>query len=513
MPRAQKEISLFYYSPSCVKEGKQFFTCKCGNERSQDVSKGYANLFDHVKKQHPDYEQEIDDVARGNQAHIQFYDRKTLNIFAWLEWIVMSMLPFTFLESDLTRKNVKLEPISRNTFTKYLLKVGEEVRIRLVASLPSKIGIYFDGWSDHSTHYVAVFACYSAANNSESSYPLLSLSPLLNEESLTAQSHLEFLTAVLEMYGKDLSNVAFLAGDNCATNLKLADLIHVPFIGCVSHRFNLAMQTFLSNSASILQKVEDVMSKLRTIKKAALLRRFTLLCPVLRNVTRWSSTFEMISRYFELKEFLIRMDDPAISDLLPLPAEERDLKSVFSTLEKFESITVALQQPSLDLRDARVLMDDVIEHHQAMAHYLAPDALIVHSVSFESGIVKILSGQEVQLNQDELVICQQFEKVVPIVPVFENKKKLTYAETILQQNKIQRVDVVSRYEDLRYINPTTNLVERLFSVCKLTLTDYRQSLLPINFEHLLYLKANRGFWDVALVSNAIYAAKDDEDIE
>lgn len=45
------------------------------------------------------------------------------------------------------------------------------------------------------------------------------------------------------------------------------------------------------------------------------------------------------------------------------------------------------------------------------------------------------------------------------------------------------------------IPPTSNHCERLFSQCKLILTPLRSSFLPVNFEIIVFLRANRELWD------------------
>ncbi|EGZ30693.1 hypothetical protein PHYSODRAFT_476438 [Phytophthora sojae] len=50
--------------------------------------------------------------------------------------------------------------------------------------------------------------------------------------------------------------------------------------------------------------------------------------------------------------------------------------------------------------------------------------------------------------------------------------------------------------------PTSNRYERLFSQAKLVITPQRASLLPENFEMLMFLRTNRRYWDVNTVNDA-----------
>ena len=53
---------------------------------------------------------------------------------------------------------------------------------------------------------------------------------------------------------------------------------------------------------------------------------------------------------------------------------------------------------------------------------------------------------------------------------------------------------------MEWLNPTSNVVERLFSWAKMVLSDHRMSMLPINFEETLFLYINERFWDIDVKS-------------
>ena len=53
--------------------------------------------------------------------------------------------------------------------------------------------------------------------------------------------------------------------------------------------------------------------------------------------------------------------------------------------------------------------------------------------------------------------------------------------------------------NLEWIQPTTVLVERLFSKCRHVFTYDRQRLLPRLFEAIIFLKSNQQYWNSKLV--------------
>ncbi|ETV64401.1 hypothetical protein H257_18698 [Aphanomyces astaci] len=122
------------------------------------------------------------------------------------------------------------------------------------------------------------------------------MSPLLKEDNLDANSHVDLIESTLSFYGKAASDITFITADNCPTNASIAIKLGVPLVGCYSHKFNLAMQSYLADYEDALKAIHILMLRLGRQRPLGELKHFTNLQPVIRNVTRWSSTFKMVSR-------------------------------------------------------------------------------------------------------------------------------------------------------------------------------------------------------------------------
>jgi hypothetical protein len=380
--------------------------------------------------------------------------------------------------------------------------VTQEVESALKAELPSRFGIVLDGWTVQSTHYVAVFASYSVEAISqegkiirEARYPLLSLSPFEEETSFGAENHCEYLHTVLQMYNRKVSDVLFLVADNCPTNKKVAEIMRVYFIGCFSHRFNLAVNLYLASVESIIIKVEGVMRKLRTLKLAGQLRQKNHLRAILRNVTRWSSTYKMTKRFLELLTSILELNNADVNKMMPSLSEIDEIRRLSTTLDELNGVTVALQSASLNLLQVRALFDSVLDTYSgapAFAMYLRATSEIVRDCDrlFLSGICKIVAGNLTELTENEKSACTLFTKPERlIVEKAEEKLPTTLAEKALQSCKRRLTtadNCLNENKNLEFINPTSNMVERLFSQCKNVLRDQRSSLLPINFESAIF---------------------------
>ena len=103
------------------------------------------------------------------------------------------------------------------------------------------------------------------------------------------------------------------------------------------------------------------MLALKGLKLYGELRRLTDLRPVTRNATRWSSTSAMVRRYFLLKPYLTDIEThPELIDFVLSPRECNNLSNLHGILTEMDSVTKALQKEDLDLKDTRILFDEII---------------------------------------------------------------------------------------------------------------------------------------------------------
>ncbi len=306
----------------------------------------------------------------------------------------------------------------------------------------------------------------------------------------------------MELYGKSLGNLIYLVADNAAVNTRLADLLGIPMICCASHRFNLACKKYLESSENVLQKIQSLMTSLRQVKQAGKLRTKTDLEPIIRNVTRWSSTFEMVQRFLTLLEF-IDTTDAALAKNLPTPLEIIALNDLMKYLEQFQTTTLLLQDEKRKLQEVRSIFDEMLKHYPSMNYYISSDGGILHSPDFEIAIVE---DEVNSLDSTQKKLLKPFRQEnnasagVGISPV---KPDTPYA---LQALKKERKVLNNEFIDICFIPPTSNIVERVFSVARLVLTDYRKSMSPYTFECVMFLKMNRKLWDASLFSNIVAKA-------
>jgi hypothetical protein len=285
----------------------------------------------------------------------------------------------------------------------------------------------------------------------------------------------------------------------------MSRLLKVPLIGCGSHKFNLAVQKWISNQPQledIISKVASVMRKASTLKVSAQLRKLTSLHTVKENDTRWSSAFNMVDRFFQIQTEL-----SAVADLIPLipTLVECDLLAKgFVHLKHFNQITVLLQEEGITFLRVR----------EKLSGHLATDAEIVENVEFERAVVKIAKGLILTEEQRESVQGLMVPAasvgtgtvVIDTSITVSNEGELSYAQKVEQRIKRKKISndaIASRYINLGILTGTSVACERLFSVAKNILTDTRKSTSPVVFEAILLLKMNRLEWDVHTMGRAM----------
>ncbi|KAL4141248.1 hypothetical protein PRNP1_014370 [Phytophthora ramorum] len=479
-------ISIFFFA-DC---GDGHFSCKqCGKVRKQTAGTGYSNLISHLAAKHPGYAETYDAIQRTHGQSLEahgFVDQRTMEIFKWMEWIVVRNHALSEVDDPLTRSLAALKPISSKILIRYMHHVAGKVGARIAVDMNDQFGLMFDGWTSGTMHFVAIYGVF--VQDGTLRQVMLAISPA--EYGQSAEAHLEMIDAVLEPYNKNSAMIIFVVADNCATNQAIATRLEVPLVGCASHRFNLAVCRYLEDYKTLIDQVQTLCIQLLYPNNAAELARHTHYKPLRANATRWSSTYQMLARYVKIRDDIKMV--AAVEDLVPRPSSHRQIVQLVNKLEALDSVCVKRQSEERTFADVRLLFDAVMAKFPATSHHLSSSAQIVHSPVIERAVVKLLSDRVLTAEEEGSV--SRF--VVTDSTANEPQRQVDFATETLRQAKRSCHSSGIKYSDiLRMIPPTSNRCERLFSQCKLVLSPLRSSLLPANFEMLVFLRANRMLWN------------------
>ncbi|KAG4058514.1 hypothetical protein PC123_g6519 [Phytophthora cactorum] len=244
------------------------------------------------------------------------------------------------------------------------------------------------------------------------------------------------------------------------------------------------------------------MVRLRTLSQAAKLRFKTHLRPVLRQDTRWSSTFCMPGRFFEIREHL-DADNEAIEDLLPSPSSTKKLKALLVKMKMVESVSKRIQSSDVTIWEVRALFDALLQQFPVFAKYLDKwsclftlarsvelpfflfldsSATIVGGPYYKSAVVKLQRGRP--LGRQEKTALSVL-KVASGRPNADNPDD-GFAERVLQRACVS--EQTDKYILVAAILLTSSIVERLFSMARAMIGLERHSLQMIMVEAKLFLK-------------------------
>ena len=115
---------------------------------------------------------------------------------------------------------------------------------------------------------------------------------------------------------------------------------------------NLVVEKYLEEFP-VIEIINQLMVKLSAPLKLAKLRKETDLRPIIRNTRRVSSCFEMINRFFLIKD-KFDISDPDLAELMPNHVQLLQLQDLKQELCFLNELTVYLQKSSLNLDDVRM---------------------------------------------------------------------------------------------------------------------------------------------------------------
>jgi hypothetical protein len=201
-------------------------------------------------------------------------DSESKNIYGWIDLIIAEKFPFSHVSKEKVRRYSNLAHISRTTLMKYLDQLAFDCEGVLIGKVPDRFAIIFDGWDDgNSTNYLGIFVTYYDEKLEKVMTYLLRLSPLLRAGDYGAGSHIETTTMWLNNMEKSWDNVIAIMGDNCSCNISIGHKAATPFIGCYSHRLQLAVDIYLEEYKDLLKTIKNLAIALCTKKRVGQLRK------------------------------------------------------------------------------------------------------------------------------------------------------------------------------------------------------------------------------------------------
>ena len=192
-----------------------------------------------------------------------------------------------------------------------------------------------------------------------------------------------FIDYTLKVFGENTSNLVFLVVDNKNLKKQLQKHLTSRLLDAIPS-VTSSRQYVSGNPRACLGKSQSSDAETWGIKNAAELLKKTDLRPVKQQTTAWASTFALIQRYQKLKGF-VDQTNAQIAIYMPGPAEDLALSDLFTQVKKFESVSMKLQEDSIDLATKKILFYGLKMDFESLEHYLGDDGICTNT-PFESAI-------------------------------------------------------------------------------------------------------------------------------
>lgn len=293
-----------------------------------------------------------------------------------LKLVVKNYHPFSLVEQpelkelfDLIIPGYKL-PTRKTVSNSLLPKAYQECYEKVMIGINSAWAICLttDSWTSiNNVSFIAITAHYLDSNGDLKSY-LLDCFPF--NERHTATNLCSNLKQKIEEW-KIQNKVIAIVSDNAANIVAAIRGGGWRHIGCFAHSINLVVQASLSSLNSVLSKVKAIveffkrsssgLAKLKEIQQQMGLPDLKLKQDV---VTRWNSTYDMLTRFFKLKEAIISSVAILGNNLQTLTPDEWDIvEKAITILEIFYNITTELcSEKYVSLSKVPVLCKIMIRH-------------------------------------------------------------------------------------------------------------------------------------------------------
>jgi hypothetical protein len=512
------------------------------------------------------------------------------DIFAWVNLCVMKNLPLSSVaDKDFRDFSKATTHFSIKTLRNVIL--GMTVLVEKVLAEEMAVAgnesIVHDAWSKFGEHFFALFATYKATRTvvvdgvmTEKTGPiisLLSVAPLhtptrevvdsggflpISEETevveaseFTAKVHAEHILHILgEYYGVDRSWLTNQTADSASVNIKLAKILGIPHVNCENHLLNNEVKQWTVNSTAdevnhnarvfepgtVIKSVHQCMVSCKTNKNRAKLRNTgTELAPTIGCETRWSSSYNMMTKYGKLNDFIASASLDDQSDIYVPPnshAFTRAVKNTTLMLADINAVAINMQGHMLCLDQCGKCQDILIKlsdehrddpnshwHNNKFGKvYIDPESNKRPDKVFVSAVKKMKRREGSTLTAEETdVIKQWLPKRTTTMPLgsgaaptaadlLAHLPATSVGKSSGEKRKSNEISAGGFDDCFDHVIGSAAEVERLWSIARYILTTTRAKLAPILFEALLFLRANRDLWDERTVQAALNTVRKDE---
>ena len=150
---------------------------------------------------------------------------------------------------------------------------------------------------------------------------------------------------------------------------------NIGVVRCGLHTLQLALRDSLKNNLYFIDQIRNKVKYLRNPINRSELESRNLIIPPIDIITRWNSTFNMVSAFFRLKEFI---KEKGAEDSL-LVVTDNEWKKIYEFIEAYKLsslFTTKMQAPSVTLAEFEMEWNFLEEETKALTQNIFTDNII-----------------------------------------------------------------------------------------------------------------------------------------
>lgn len=469
-------------------------------------------------------------------------------VIGYVRLIILCSEPFSITEDAEYRRFSKYDSVTTpKKVTETIMKLVELVEQRIAKEISGKKGaLLFDGWTKHGTHYVCMILSYTKPVSERQGgaivvrhvqqLALLAMSPmakLYTEDksdekdcedetvSFNAATHLQFFEDNFKYFDCSFADwCVCMISDNCSTNRKISTDCEKPLVGCLNHKLNLQVNKMVKDSVDLNLQIESVFNTMSAArgssKNRTLLRNMTSLRAITPNATRWTGKCRMMKRFVSIRPELIAASNDADGSI-PIDSSPLFLSKVKTSaamLDAINAVTTIMQTRcftlaqcrhkigllQVEIREAEDDPDNPLHGCTLGNEYLKIRSHLSVNPVFEAAVLKLQNNNEEQLTRAEKAAVVSLHKCESDTTAGNEEQKLTFKQKLAKR---QKLEAPGKYICADFVLGSVAEVERVWSMAKFIMSDKRNSLKPLMFEALMFLKYNARFWGDQLIAEAM----------
>lgn len=362
--RSKNDLNVYHLYIKDKRSTKHSYCVKCAEWFNADGT----NLESHVNRKHKSIQQTSIPLPRQDQNYIQFK--------LFLLFFILHQIPLYSYDDPIIMKNMFPRWPRFDSFINLLHQTADQVREYMVNEFSAQdfIGVIADGWTDMTKRRFLGIGFYFLQSDGTLINRFVKFASIKSLNHTAKAISKEILKAV-DAFCFEKDKLKILASDSCSTMTKTANLLHINWVPCYLHLFNLCFNSFWEAGPNIakdcikcsnaLQKRPKFVEFLENLRKTD--ERISKRNIATFTKTRWISLTSCVMSILALQSEIIEFfrQNPIENQNIDEDdffVQADDIYSQQEEMEKYSPITVEHIDSIIDIGSFMKSVSDVFDN-------------------------------------------------------------------------------------------------------------------------------------------------------